>query len=47
MLVKHKCPRGNKCQIGYFQYKGHSQGHKVIDPDVIWKAFISWVYGQS
>ena len=21
-----------KVQIGYFQYKGHGQSHKVIDP---------------
>ena len=22
---------------------GHGQGHKVIDPGVIWKGLISWV----
>ena len=27
---------GNKVKIGYFLYKGHCQGHKVIDLDVNW-----------
>ena len=33
-----------KVRIGYFLYtcKGHHQGHKVIDLDVIWKGFISY-----
>ena len=29
-------------KLTFFQYKGHSQGHKVVDLGVIWKAFISW-----
>ena len=33
---------GRIVQIGYFQYTCHDQGHKVIDPGVIWKGFISW-----
>ena len=32
-----------KSKIGYFKYKSHRQGHKVIDFGVIWKGFISWV----
>ena len=33
----------NIVHIGYVKYRGHSQGHKVIYPGVIWKGFISWV----
>ena len=36
-------PGNNKVQIGYFKYKGHDLGHKVIDLGVTWKGFISWV----
>ena len=35
-------PGHKKVQIDYFWYQGH--GHKAIDPDVIWKCFISLVY---
>ena len=31
-------------QIGYFKFKGHGQGHKVIGLGDIWKGFISWVW---
>ena len=37
-------PGGNKVQKSYFERKGQSQGHKVIDPGVIWKGIISRVY---
>ena len=29
--------------FGLFQYRGHTQGHKVIYPGVIWKVFITWL----
>ena len=37
-------PGGNKVQKRYFQIKGQSQGHKVIDLGVIWKGIISGVF---
>ena len=38
MLKKEaSCPRCQ--QIQYFSYKGHSQGHNVINPDVIFEGF--------
>ena len=40
-LWNTNAPSGNKDQIGYFQNKGHGQGHKVIDSWVNQKSFIS------
>ena len=37
-------PGGNKVLNGYFQNKGHGQGHKVIDSGVIWKMIRNNVY---
>ena len=36
-------PGSNKVQKSFFERKGQSQGHKVIDLGVIWKGIISWV----
>ena len=36
----------NKVPNWLFLYKGHGQGHKVVDLGVIWKGFISWVCMQ-
>ena len=44
VFVTHECPGRNKVHIGYFEYTGHCQGHKVIDNGVIWKGFISWEF---
>ena len=45
--VKHECPRWQQSPKGAnLKYKGHGQGHKVIELDFIWKGFISWVYMQ-
>ena len=33
-----------KVKVVIVLVKGHGQGHKVIELDVIWKGFISWVY---
>ena len=38
---------GNRDHTGYSKYKGHSQGHKFINPVVSGKGFISWVCMQS
>ena len=43
-LWNTNAPSGNIVQIGYFKFKGHGQGHKVIDLGDIWKGFISWVW---
>ena len=34
-------PAARKSKLAIFLYKGHSQGHKVIDLGVIWKGIIS------
>ena len=47
LFQKHECPGGNEVKIGYFQYKGHDQDCKVIDPGVIWKGLISCVCIQN
>ena len=44
VFVKHDCPHSNTFQMFYFQYKGHSQGHKGIDPGFIWKSFTEYAY---
>ena len=31
--------KATKSKFFYFLYKGHVQGHKVIDLDVIWEAY--------
>ena len=33
-------PGSNEVQIDHFSYNGHGQGHKVIDPGVIWKCLL-------
>ena len=38
-LWNTNAPSGNIVQIGYFKFKGHGQGHKVIDLGDIWKGF--------
>ena len=43
-LWNTNAPSGNIVQIGYFKFKGHGQGHKVIDLGDILKGFISWVW---
>ena len=43
MFVKHYAHAGNKVQKNYFQCKGQSQGHKVINLGVIWKGIINRV----
>ena len=37
MFEKHEYPGGKKIQISHFFLKYKGQGHKVIDPGVIWK----------
>ena len=39
-LWNTNAPGKNKVQIGYFKYKGHGQGHKVIDPGVTWEGSV-------
>ena len=41
MCLWNTAPGGNKVQKNYFQHKGQSEGHKVIDFGVIWKGIIT------
>ena len=36
-------PVATKSKIGYFLYKDHGQGHKVVELVVIWKDLFIWI----